>query len=101
MSIPSELSYFGVASPHIVIGSYVYVYMVLVGGVSWNILYQWLFPNTNTLYKRVHTVLGDGLLPLSTELSHRLLRLHLSDRGDDIDGLTEPHADELCRTGHP
>ena len=37
MSIPSELSYFGVASPHIVIGSYVYVYMILVGGDFWNI----------------------------------------------------------------
>ena len=33
MSTPVVLSYFGVASPHIVIGSYVYVYMILVGGV--------------------------------------------------------------------
>ena len=77
MSTPVELSYFGVASPHIVIGSCVYVYMILVGGVLWNmnVQYQWLFPNTNALYKCVYTMLCDALPLISTELSHRLSRL--------------------------
>ena len=64
-------------------------------------MFQWLFLHTNALYKCVYTILADALLLLSTELSHRLLRLHLSDSGDDIDGLNEPHAEELRRTGHP
>jgi len=63
--------------------------------------YQWLFPHTNALYECVYTIPGDALLLIFTELSHRLLRLHMSDSGDDIDGLNEPHADELRRTGHP
>ena len=94
-----ELSYLGAASPHIVIGSYVYVYMKLVGGVFWNI--SKAVPAHYYTLQCVYTMSADALLLLSTELSHRLLRLHLSDSEDDTDGLTGPHANRPRCTGQP